>query len=133
MHAHADPLPCHHPKWPRHCPHCDTAALGFNVTVPLEERWDPETKEMRWWAWGASGMACYVCNVVILPDEFTARRSDREGEIHTLVSEAYVRELVMRDVSGIKRIEVVPAAWFEEHCCLPAEGPKDPENAEVKE
>jgi len=112
MRAHADPLPCHHPKWPMQCPRCNTLAAGFNVIVPLTRKWDPEAKEMRWWTWGTSGLACLSCNTAILPNTFS------EG-----VTQEYVRALVERDIPGLASIRFVPAPWFDEHCRLPAEEP----------
>ncbi len=105
-------IPCHHPKWPMQCPHCNCRAEGFSITVPLSQKWDPEAKEMRRWAWGASGMACMQCNIAIIPNEF-----------HKDVSEGYVRALVDADIPGLGQVQVVPTPWFDEHCCLPAEEP----------
>lgn len=111
MHAHAS-LPCHHPKWPRRCPHCNAPADGFNVTVPLRKKWNPETRRMEWWAWCTSGMACLNCLAVIIPNAFS------EG-----ISEDYVRALIQCDLS-LSKIQVVPKDQFERECCLPAEAPK---------
>ena len=105
-------IPCHHPKWPMQCPHCSNRADGFCVTVPINRRWDPEAKEMRWWAWGTSGMVCNSCNIAIITNAFG------EG-----VTEAYVRVIIETDIPGLKEIQVVPEPWFDEHCRLPAEEP----------
>lgn len=66
------------------------------------------------WAWGTSGMACLQCKNAILPIRFS------EG-----VTEEYVRAIVAAGVLGRCSVQFVPEVWFEEHCCLPAEAPKD--------
>ena len=112
MRAHADPMPCHHPKWPMQCPHCDKPALGFNVSIPLGQRWNPEAKKMGRWAWGTSGMACLDCNIAIIPQTVS------EG-----ITIEYVRAIVEADIPGLTDVQFVPEPWFNEHCRLPAEEP----------
>ena len=110
--------PCHHPKWPRRCPKCEIQALGFNVVVPIGRRWDPDAQEMRTWAWGTSGMACFKCNKAILP------RPEEGGP----VSEEYIHSLVKADLPGLIEVSFVNPDLFQTACCLPAE---EPENVEA--
>ena len=102
--------PCHHPKWPMQCPRCDKPALGFNVSIPLRQRWDPEAKEMRMWAWGTTGMACFECNTALMPNTFSES-----------ITQEYVRAIVEADIPGLVWVQFVPTPWFDEHCCFPAE------------
>lgn len=69
---------------------------------------------MRMLAWGTSGMACESCNIAILPQTVS------EG-----ISLDYVRVLVDSDIPGLSAVQFVPESWFDEHCRLPAEEPKN--------
>ena len=53
-------MPCHHPAWPRKCPVCQKQAHGFNITMPIGEKW----------AYGWSGLACIDCYRVVVCDNF---------------------------------------------------------------
>jgi len=116
MHAHAG-MPCHHPKWPVQCPKCQKPADGVSVTVPIDRRWDPDSQEMRTWAWGTAGMACFRCNKAIV----CAPEKDAP------VSEQYIRELIKADIPGLLEVDFIDAALFNRACRLPAEEPEKEE------
>lgn len=110
-------LPCHHPKWPMQCPHCNSSADGFDVTVPLSKHWNEKDQRYGRYAWKVIGMACMSCRIAVLPNKD-----------HKDVSLDYMRVLVETDIPGGLVVQFVPEPWFDEHCRVPAEEPK---NAEV--
>ena len=109
-------MPCHHPKWPMRCPKCAKNALGFVVTVPVERRWDPETKEMQCWAWRTTGVVCFTCMDVIVA-------WPEDAEKH--VSQDYVRVIVRTDLVHIGEVRFVKPSVFNIACRLPAEEAED--------
>ncbi len=113
MHAHADPVPRHHPKWPRRCPKCSIPALGFRVVVPIGRRLDPDSGEMRTWAWSTTVMACERCHKAVLP-------SPEEG---APVTEEYLRALMRTDVYGLHTVNFVSVDLYQSMYCIPAEEP----------
>jgi hypothetical protein len=100
------------------CPKCREKADGFNVTIPIGRRWNPEKKEMGMWAWGTTGMACIRCNNAIV--SWPTSDSD--------ISQEYVRSLVTSDIPGVLEVLFVSAPVFNSQCRLPSE---ETENAEV--
>lgn len=115
-------MPCHHPKWPMRCPKCRKNALGFNITVPIGRRWDPDSGEQRIWAWSTSGMVCMECNRALVP----------VPEKDAPVSEEYLRALIRGDLPGIIGVTFLSESLFRITCRLPAEEAKqDPSSLEA--
>jgi hypothetical protein len=113
-------MPTHHPAWPRRCPKCRKPADGFNVVVPVGEKVDPKTGELRQTAWGLNGVACIKCQVIHLPLVLS--------EAPSFVDQNYIGTLIYSApwFRSIQAVVWLKEKMFNKKCCLPPEPESEP-------